>query len=158
MGPHAADNDDRPAAAARDHAAYHGLGQKEDATVEFVVRVEGGAVVVEERQRTEHTGGVDQERGVSVLGCQLLLYPGDLVTVGEVSSDARRLAIGPQGHHGLVDPVVPAADDDRAAAASHHVGRGLPAHSTTARDHDQLAILEGLGHDESPSHRFADAS
>jgi hypothetical protein len=147
MGPHGADIDDRPAAAARDHAACHGLSQKEDRAVEFVVRVVGGPVVVEERLRSEHTGGVDQERGIGVLGCQLLLYPGDLVTAGEVGSDAPRRAVGRQGHHGLVNPALLAADDDSAAATSHHVGRGLPAHSTTAPDHDQLAILEGLGHD-----------
>jgi hypothetical protein len=52
MGPHSADIDDRPAAAAGDHAADHGLGQEERRPVQVVVGVIGGQVVVEERYRT----------------------------------------------------------------------------------------------------------
>jgi hypothetical protein len=147
-----------PPRVAGDHAADHGLGQEEGRPVEVVVGVVGGQVVVEERYRSEHPGGVDQQRRVGVLAGQLLLHPGDLVRVGEIGGDAPRLPGGPQGHHGLVDQVRLAADDDRAAAPDDHVLRGLPADAAAAADHDQLAISERLGHDESPSHRFADIS
>jgi hypothetical protein len=61
-------------------------------TREVLVGVVGSLVVVQERYRREHPGGVDQQRGVGVLAGQLLLYPGDLARVGEVSGDAPRLA------------------------------------------------------------------
>src|SRR4029453_1904717 len=44
VGPHAADVDDGPALAVRDHAAGHGLGEEEDRPVQLEVGVVGGAV------------------------------------------------------------------------------------------------------------------
>ena len=75
MGPHAADVDDGAAAARRDHAAGHGLGEEEDGPVQFEIGVVGGAVIVQEGLGKEKPGGVDQQGGIGVLIGQLLAHP-----------------------------------------------------------------------------------
>src|SRR5262249_59024792 len=92
-GPPGAGVEAGPAAALRDHAAGHGLGEEEDRPVQFEVGVVGGAVVVQERLGDEEPGRVDQQGGVGVLVGQLLADPGGLLPVGQVGGDAPGSAV-----------------------------------------------------------------
>jgi len=128
----------------------HGLGEQEHGPVQLQVAVVVGGGVLQERQRPEHAGGVDQQGGVGVLAGQAGLHLVQLRGVAQVGRDAP----GGTGHgqlrHGLLDPVLAATDDDRAAAGGDDVGGDVPAHAAAAADHHELAVGELLCHLPSP--------
>src|SRR5262249_29303820 len=149
VGPHAADVDDGPALAARDHAAGHGLGDEEDRPVQLEVGVVGGAVVVQERLGDEEARRVDQQGGVGVLVGQLPAYPFDLPTIGQVGGDTVGLAVLAQCLDGVVDLAGVLSDDDGGAAGGHDVGGGLASHPAAAADDYQFLPGED-GHGRRP--------
>src|SRR5215469_2586214 len=147
VGPHAADVDDRAAAAVLDHASDDGLGNKERGPVQFEVRVVVAAVVVHEGLGDEEPGRVDQQRGVGVFTGQLLADAVHLRAVGQVRGDAVGGTFFGQCLDGVVDPAGVIADDDGAAAGGYDVFGSLAAHSAAAADDHQLLPGEdGHGH------------
>jgi hypothetical protein len=103
--------------------------------------------VVQERLGDEQPRSVDQQRGVGMLGGQLLAHSLSLHPVGQVGGDAVGRAILGQDLDGVVDLVGVLGNDDGAATGGHDVGGGLAAHPAAAADHRQfLPCEDGHGH------------